>query len=83
MLYYKMDILEKLKQKGITTYTLRKSGIIGQKTITAIKAGEMIGTKTIDTVCNLLHCQPGTLIGWKPDETQPAAADAPEAGPAE
>lgn len=68
MIYLKIDVMEALKQHGYTQYKIRKEGALGAKTVQELKAGNMQGTKTLDTICRILDCQPGDIIGWKPDE---------------
>lgn len=68
MLYLKIDVLEAMKERGVTQYRIRKDGLIGVKTIFDIKDGKVPGIKVIDTICKILECQPGDIIGYKPDE---------------
>lgn len=56
-----------LKEKGITSYTIRKNNIIGQSTLKKIKEGGHIDTRSIDTLCRLLDCQPGDILEYVPD----------------
>lgn len=64
MLKYKIDILEELKQKGYTTYKLRKDKIIGEAQIQKIREGELASKETLNTVCKLLNCQPGDILEY-------------------
>ena len=68
MLEYKFDVLERLKSKGWTQYRLKKERILGQQTLTDMKRGKVSGSATINTLCKLLDCQPGTLIKYVPDD---------------
>ena len=61
-------LLELMKQKGITSYTIRKNNIIGQATLTNIKNGGDIDTRTIAKFCELLDCQPGDILEYVPDK---------------
>ena len=75
MIVYK-NILEKLKAAGYSSYTLMKRGLIAQKTLTHIRAGKPINTKTLDTICELLDCQPGEVLEYVPNqkiEEEPAS----------
>jgi putative transcriptional regulator len=64
--YDKLFIL--LKEKGYTTYKIRKGNIIGQGTLTAIKNGTGgLDAKTISKLCALLDCQPGDIMEFVPD----------------
>ena len=56
-----------LKAKGITSYTVRKSGLIGQATWKKIQDGGHIDTRTINALCMLLDCQPGVFLEYVPD----------------
>lgn len=62
MLVYRIDILEELKKIGYTTYKLQKESILNASTLGYLRSGKMIGIKNLDTICNLLNCQPGDLI---------------------
>ena len=64
MLKYKINILEKLKQKGYTTYKLRKDKIIGEAQIQKIREGELASKETLNTICKLLNCQPGDILEY-------------------
>lgn len=64
MLKYKIDILEKLKENGYTTYKLRKDKIIGESQIQKIRNGELASKETLNTICKLLHCQPGDILEY-------------------
>ncbi len=68
LVYYKL--LDKLKEKGYTTYRIRKEKLLGQRTLTALKHGEgNIDNKTLEKFCELLGCQPGDLMEYVPEKT--------------
>ena len=68
MLQYKLDVMQKLTENGYNPRKLRNLGILGERTMTSLRRGEMISLKSIDTICRLLQCQPGDLLGWIDDE---------------
>lgn len=68
MLVFRFDVLQALKNRGFSTYYLRKNTTIGQKTVSDMKNGIVPGIKTIDIICNLLNCQPGDIIEYIPDD---------------
>ena len=68
MLRYKFDIMNALSAAGYSTYRIRKEKLIGQKSIQDIKDGKVVGISTIETLCELLHCQPGDLIEYIREE---------------
>lgn len=64
MIKYKIDILESLKSAGYTTYRLKKEKLIADSVIQYIRDGKLCGMTTLDTVCRLLHCQPGDILTY-------------------
>ena len=57
-----------LKEKGVTTYRLRKEGIIGNATYTAIKNGKGgLDYRSINNLCKALGCQPGDIMEYVED----------------
>ena len=63
-LQFKVDILETLKEKGYSSYTLRKENIISQSTIQKLREGKGVAWDNIERLCMLLDCQPGDLIEY-------------------
>lgn len=61
-------LLAMMKKKGITSYTIRQNNIIGQATLTKIRNGGDIDTRTIAKFCELLECQPGDILEYVPDK---------------
>ena len=62
-------LFELFKQKGITTYTIRKENIVSQAALTKMKNGEgNIDTRTLERLCAFLDCQPGDIMEYVPDE---------------
>jgi len=68
MIVFKIDVLEELKAAGYNTNRIRNERIFGQATLTAMRKGICQGTKTLNTVCEILEAQPGLIIKWVPDE---------------
>lgn len=68
MLRYKINILDELKNKGYTTYRLRKDRIIGESQIQKIREGELASKETLNSICKMLECQPGDILEYIPDE---------------
>ena len=82
MIRYKIDVWAALKEKGINYTTNRKHNYFGQRTITEIKQGKVVGVVSLDTLCRLLEIQPGDLLEYVPDEPETASAQ-PETPTAE
>lgn len=68
MLIYKFDILEALKEAGYNTTRIRREKIISEAVLQMIRKEEMIGTKTLDTICEILDMQPGNIIKYVSEE---------------
>lgn len=64
---YKIDVLEKLKEVGYTTYKLRKEKLLGEATIQQLRNKEIVSWKTIETICKLLQCQIGDIVEYVDD----------------
>lgn len=64
MLKYKIDILESLKEKGYTSYKIRKEKLIGESQLQKIRTGEIASKETLNTICKLLNCQPGDILKY-------------------
>lgn len=67
MIVYKIDVLHELKQKGYSTYSLRKNKIMGEAQIQKIRQGELASKETLNTICQLLQIQPGDLLEYIDD----------------
>lgn len=64
MLKYKIDVLEALKEKGYSSYKIRKDKLIGESQLTKIRSGEIASKETLNTICGLLDCQPGDILEY-------------------
>lgn len=63
-------LLKLLKDKGYTTYRIRKEKVIGQATLTAIKNGTGgLDHRSIAKLCKVLECQPGDLMEYVDGDT--------------
>ena len=69
-LEFKIDILEALKNKGYTTYTLRKENLLSQSTIQKLREGKGLAWENIERLCALLDCQPGDIIKYTKDAAE-------------
>ncbi len=66
-LRYKLDVINALKEKGISTYTMRKEKILSESTIQKLRQGQGVGWENIEILCKLLECQPADLIEYVSD----------------
>lgn len=71
MIKYKKNIIKALKDRGISTYTLRKNNLLGQSTITKLNNNDTsITLNNLSVLCKLLDCQPADLIEYVPDNNK-------------
>ena len=66
-LKYKINVLEALKGKGITTYTLRKEKALSESTIQKLRAGVGVSWENLETICRLLECDIGDVLIYERD----------------
>lgn len=64
MMRYKMDVIAALKAAGYNTTRIRKERIMGEAMLQKLRSGQMVSWATLETICELLHCQPGDLIEY-------------------
>lgn len=62
---FKIDVLQALKEKGYTTTVIRSKKILSESTLTCIRNNKAISWKAIETICELLDCQPGDILEFK------------------
>ena len=53
-----------MKERGLTTYRIRKENIISQSALTSLKAGKSVTVDTIAALCKALECQPGDIMEY-------------------
>lgn len=70
MIVYK-NIIEKLKDAGYSTYTIRESKVLSEGTMQSIRTGRPLNLKTIDTICQLLQCRIEDIVEITLDENAP------------
>ena len=64
---YKMDVLAALKEKGYNTNRIRKAKIMGEAMLQKIRSGQMPSWSVLETICDLLDCQPADIIEFRRD----------------
>ena len=69
MKYEKLFAL--MKEKGLTTYRIRKEKIVSENALTSMRAGKSVNTDTIAALCRALACQPGDIMEYV-DESEAA-----------
>ena len=66
-LKWKVDVLAALKEKGHTSYTLRKNKVLSESTIQKLREGKGIAWEGVEQLCELLNCQPGDIMEFAED----------------
>lgn len=62
---YKIDVIVALKEAGYNTNRIRKEKIMGEAMLQKIRSGQMVSWATMETLCELLNCQPADLIEYE------------------
>lgn len=68
-MYYKIDIIAALKEKGYNTNRLRTENLLSQSAIQSIREKKPISWSNIAKICALLECQPGDILICNNDES--------------
>lgn len=66
-LKYKINVLEELKNKGITSYSLRKNKTLSESTIQKLRNGEGVSWDNLEVLCRLLDCNIEDLLVYEKD----------------
>ena len=62
-----IEALSALKEKGITSYKMRKDRIMGERTIQQIRDNQLVSWETMTKICELVQCQPGDILQYVSD----------------
>ena len=66
-LKYKIDVLTALKEKGYSSYRLRKEKLLGERVIQQLRNGEPVSWEVIPRLCLLLNCDIGDILTMEQD----------------
>ena len=65
-----------LKKQGISLYKLKADKVIGTATLDKIRKGVgHIDTRSIESICQYLQCQPGDIMEYVSDERDVTKVD--------
>ena len=62
MFKYKIDIIQAMKEKGFSTYKIRKEKLLGEKQLQALRSGQPTHWTTLEKICDILECQPSDIL---------------------
>ena len=68
MLKYKINVLDVLKEKGVSSYTLRKEKLLSESTIQKLRNGEGVSWDNLETLCKLLECNIGDILDYEKED---------------
>lgn len=57
-----------MKERGLTTYRIRRERIITETTLQKLREGQNVTTDSIARLCRALSCQPGDIMEYAEDE---------------
>lgn len=66
---YKLDIMETLSKEGYSSTRLRREKLLGESYMTQLRHGELVSWAAMNTICRLLHCQPGDILEYAEERT--------------
>ena len=67
-LKYKINVLEALKEKGYSSYILRKEKLLSESTVQKLREGEGVAWDNLETLCRLLDCDISDLLEYQNEE---------------
>lgn len=62
------NLFELMKEKGFSSYRLRKEKLISQAVLQKLRTGGNVDTRTIEKLCAMLSCQPGDIMKYLPEK---------------
>lgn len=68
-MYYKIDVIAALKEKGYNSNRLRTENLLSQSAIQSIREKKPISWSNIAKICALLECQPSDILICNDDES--------------
>ena len=67
-LKFKIDVLEALKEKGYSSYSLRKEKILSESTIQKLRDGKGLSWDNLNTLCRLLECDISDILEYQKED---------------
>ena len=68
MIIYKQDVLKLLKSKGYNQTRLQRERLLTVSALNALRHGDYISFKSLDTICKLCRCDVSDIIQYEQDE---------------
>lgn len=61
---YKINILEKLRNKGYNTNRIRKEKLFAESAVQKFRQKLPVSWENLEMLCELLECQPGDILEY-------------------
>lgn len=74
-LEWKIDVLQALKDKGYSSYRLRKDRIFGERVVQQLRDGDPVSWEVLSRLCDLLQCDIGSILRAVPRGSDNAGQD--------
>ena len=73
MMKYKIKVFDALQNIGITSASIKKTGLFSQGVTTKFKNGDTaISVASLEQLCKVLHLQPGDILEYVNEDADPA-----------
>lgn len=70
MIKYKIDIIQALKNKGYSTYKIRKEKVFNESQLQQMRENKILAQDALNKLCSILNCQPGDILEYIPNEPE-------------
>ena len=64
-LEYRIDVLKSLKEKGYSTYKIRKEKIFSESTVKKFRHNIPVSWENLEKICDILECQPNDILEFR------------------
>ena len=71
MLRWRVNPLEELRSAGWYPRKIRLAKLFGEATVQKMRRDQLLSWAEFDRLCRVLGKQPGDLIEWVPDNSEP------------
>ena len=61
---YRIDVLAALKERGFSTYRIRKEKLLGERVLQQLREKSPVSWEVLTRLCQLLECQPGDILQY-------------------
>ena len=68
MIRYSIYILQALKNAGYSTYRIRHDKLFTEAQLQNIRNNKLLTQDALNKLCIILHCQPGDILEYVPDD---------------